>query len=423
MLAMRRLGWSSLCLLSACLGDLGHEDLSQETTNSTTEDGHAAERDGDDRGTNSSAGGVSPAGNSAGTDEEEPGDSGAQQPETSLPLQAPAGFAVQVFARETGDSRSLVAHGGGVYAARSLEGDIVRFEDADGDGSAERSVRVAECFEGVHGLTFHENSAFFATPSSLYRATVDDAGNFGEPTAIFKDLPSGGLRPKHGLINDGGALYLSTGSSCEGCVEQDPERASILRIAFDGSTRSVFSRGLRNPLAISLLRAASTVWSLDAQASVGQVHRTLELNAIQDGKNYGWPYCFGRAEVEQTMTAPVGESSDVYCARTAPATFLAQVDAEPAALVFADTAALPAPYGEGAFVALRGLRQQGVASRVLFIAFENGVPSTSSDFATVVGADSDSGEPLSLSGLTVTSDGSLLVADDVNGVIYRIYPE
>lgn len=72
-----------------------------------------------------------------------------------------------------------------------------------------------------------------------------------ETLATFPDY---GLSYKYGgwhltrtiAFAPNGKLYVSVGSSCNACLEQEKVRASVLEMNADGSEQRVFAKGLRN---------------------------------------------------------------------------------------------------------------------------------------------------------------------------------
>src|SRR5690349_14996176 len=52
-------------------------------------------------------------------------------------IKVPEGFSVEVIGRDLGNIRMLATHGDHVYATRRTEADVIKLEDADGDGKYE----------------------------------------------------------------------------------------------------------------------------------------------------------------------------------------------------------------------------------------------------------------------------------------------
>jgi glucose/arabinose dehydrogenase len=82
----------------------------------------------------------------------------------------------------------------------------------------------------------------------------------------------------------------------------------------------------------------------------------------------------------------------------------------------------PAEYHNDAFVAMRGSwnRSRAVGYKVVRIDFENGKPARFEDFLTGFLVDNNKSHFGRLVGVATHPDGSLLVSDDTNGVIYRV---
>jgi len=88
-------------------------------------------------------------------------------------------------------------------------------------------------------------------------------------------------------------LYVSVGSSCDLCEEKlsEPVRASILEMNPDGTDSKIYASGLRNAVGIEWVdnKFFATVMGSD---QLGNDAPQDTLAEIEEGQNYGWPYCY-----------------------------------------------------------------------------------------------------------------------------------
>ncbi|MEX2593985.1 MAG: hypothetical protein WD426_14515 [Anditalea sp.] len=103
-------------------------------------------------------------------------------------------------------------------------------------------------------------------------------------------------------------------------------------------------------------------------------------------------------------------------------TLLYTAHASPLEMLFYNGTQFPDEYHWDAFIAFRGSwnRSSAVGYKVVRLNFENGEPTGFDDFLTGFLVDNNQAHFARLVGLAVLPDGSLLVSDDTNGVIYRI---
>src|SRR3546814_13791888 len=74
-------------------------------------------------------------------------------------------------------------------------------------------------------------------------------GSIGELRTIVDGLPDGCQHPNRTIGFDAdGRLYISVGSSCNACEEDDADHATILRTQPDGSGRAAIAPGLRTTI-------------------------------------------------------------------------------------------------------------------------------------------------------------------------------
>src|SRR5690606_30015355 len=109
-------------------------------------------------------------------------------------IQMPDGVTIEVVGRDFGNTRMLATDGDHVYATRSTEGDVVRLDDNNGDGTYE-SVTTLAARPGMHGIAIDGDSVFLATVNDVYTAPINEDGTFGTLTRIIDDLPDGGQHP------------------------------------------------------------------------------------------------------------------------------------------------------------------------------------------------------------------------------------
>lgn len=120
---------------------------------------------------------------------------------------------------------------------------------------------------------------------------------------------------------------------------------------------------------------------------------------------------------------PDQQSRPDYCAKTRASVLEYQGHAAPMTLVFYTGGQFPAEYRNDAFVAMRGSwnRNPPYDSKGVRVRFDaQGNPTAFEDFATGWLLEDGRAHFGRLVGTAELPDGSLLVTDDVNGVIYRI---
>lgn len=148
-----------------------------------------------------------------------------------------------------------------------------------------------------------------------------------------------------------------------------------------------------------------------------------ELNRLEAGKHYGWPFVYARGELIQLKNYPEGFSAESYLARSTPSVLEYRAHSAPMQMVFYTGTQFPEEYRNDAFVAMHGSwnRKPPSGYEVVRVRFVDGKPSSLEQFLT--GFLIEEKVPMTFgrpAGLAVAADGSLLVGCDKTGVIYRI---
>jgi len=361
-------------------------------------------------------------------------------------LRTAPGFRISVFARPEGNARMMAAGpGGAVYLTRQQQGDVVLLRDRDGNGTAEEVRVVASGLPLVHGVAVHDTAIYLIAPTIVWRAAILADGSLGEPVVLIDDLPDGGQhRARNIKVGPDGRLYMSVGSTCNACDETNPENATILRASIDGTGREIFARGLRHTVGFDWHPDTGALWGWDMGTDWrGNTIPPEEINRIEGGAHYGWPFCFGNRQIDRWLNvAPPNQSRAAFCAATAPPALTYAAHSSGIGLTFYTGTQFPERYRGDAFVAVHGSwnRTPPVGYKVVRVRFEDGVPVRVDDVVTgflvdprrraalLDGERSTGTPPLPgqsyffgrPAGIVVAPDGAVLFSDDVNGVIYRI---
>jgi Raf kinase inhibitor-like YbhB/YbcL family protein len=337
-------------------------------------------------------------------------------------LKLSEGFKIEAFARNLGNARILaVSPDGTVYVSRREQADILMLKVGPDGLAAGKPVRVA-ARPGMHGITFHEGKVYLATVHEIFRADVLPDGTFGPLEMIVHDLPDAGQHHTRTVqFGPDGMMYVSVGSTCNEGKEPNPENAAMLRMDADGQHRIIFASGLRDTIGWGWNPRTGEMWGMDHGIDwLGDDLQPEELNNLQKGKFYGWPYIFADNKVNPHLDPPAGSEKSDWLKIAEPMVMGYTAHAAPMQLSFYDATQFPAEYRGDAFISMRGSwnRKPPSGYEVLRIHFENGKPVRFEPFVT--GFLTDRGQSGRLCGNVVAKDGSLLFTDDRNGVIYRV---
>jgi glucose/arabinose dehydrogenase len=339
-----------------------------------------------------------------------------------------AGFKVTKYADGLLNARMLaVANDGTVYVTRREQGDVVMLKDENGDGRADKQVVVANR-PMMHGILIHDDLVYLATVKELFLAKRNADGTLGELERLIDDLPDGGQHPNRTMVwGPDNMIYLSVGSSANATLETNPEHATILRISPDGKQRSIYASGLRNTIGFDFHPRTGVLWGMDHGIDwLGNDEQPEELNKIEQGKMYGWPYVFGKGGLNPQDDPPGEMTLEQWRSMSTDPVLTYTAHAAPMQWAYYKGDMFPAEFRNDAFVAMRGSwnRKPPSGYEVVRVRFnQDGTPIGIEPFLTgfkVEMGNGDWGQFARLAGLAVAKDGALLVSDDKNGVIYRI---
>lgn len=318
---------------------------------------------------------------------------------------------------------SLVQRISGLFAKSANQVTLLR--DSDHDGVAEAKSVFLSGLDAPIGMTLVGGTLYVANTGSLMSYPYKEGDT--KITAAGRkvtDLPAGPIN-HHWTKNviasrDGSKLFVAIGSNSnagENGLEAEQDRARIWEIDPKTGSHRTFASGIRNPNGMDW--KGDTLWTVTNERDLFGGDLVPDyLTSVKDGGYYGWPFSYYGQHVDfrvkpQNPQLVAKAISPDYATGTHTATL---------GLVFSDTAKLPAPFTEGAFISQHGSwnRKPLNGYRVAFVPFAGDAPSGKpidvlTDF---LNADGDArGRPV---GLTIDKTGALLVADDSGNIIWRV---
>ncbi len=344
----------------------------------------------------------------------------AQETSSGLPfrLSVPSGFTIDTVSNRIRGARFLaVAPNGDVVVSEIQAGQVVAVRP--GSPVDAPPIVVARGLPLPNGLAFRGNDLYIAAWTGVY-IVRDYPRSIGSPVALFSDMPrNGGHNARALALAADGGIFVSSGSSCNVCLEDDPRLATILHYPADGRGSSIYARGLRNASGLAI-DARGQLWAVVNQRdNLIPSHTDLppdELDLIQKDGDYGWPACYPIGD----RRLPNPEFPQASCAAVLPTTLNIQAHSAPLQAVFYEGASFPARYRGALFVALHGSwnREPPTGYKVVAVPFVGGKPAGIEDFVTgwLSGSSKVLGRPV---GVAIAADGSLYISDDT-GYLFHV---
>jgi glucose/arabinose dehydrogenase len=309
---------------------------------------------------------------------------------------------------------------GQLYIAERGAGRIVRLADRDQDGAADGIEVVADGLNSPSSIAFYQDGSLYVgeTTRILRLSAPNEEGIFQEREVVVDGLPGGGHSTRTVLFSpDWSTLFVSVGSSCNVCIEEDERRATIVRYDPNGSGETVYANGLRNAVGITFRPGTDELWATNnGRDWLGDDLPPETIYLVEEGDDAGWPHCHSGRIVDPDFGAP-GD-----CEGVASPMVEMQAHSAPLGLEFYTGEQFPEEYQGDLFVAFHGSWNRTVPTgyKVVRIPMRGGNSDSVQDFAIgwLREDGSNWGRPVDV---LTGSDGSLFVSDDSGGVIYRVF--
>jgi glucose/arabinose dehydrogenase len=353
----------------------------------------------------------------------------ASAPQGKLPLSYPEEFELSIFAEGLKGPRVIAFDPAGtMLVSLPPAGKIVALPDADGNGRADRIVEVVSGLNRPHGIAFSPDGGkrLYVAESNRVTAYDYDSEKFraGSPEKLV-DLPGGGNHTSRSILllppPNEETMLISVGSTCNSCEEEDWRRAKILVMRKGGAKLDTFASGLRNAVFMTVHPESKEIWATEmGRDFLGDDLPPDEINRIEPGNDYGWPYCYGDNIPDNEFLGDTDYSE--ACRGKTPALFNLQAHSAPLGLSFFPSRGWPSKYRNNLLVAYHGSwnRSKPTGYKVVLFRFdEQGRFQQQEDFISgwLRNEYSSIGRPVDIK---IRETGHIFISDDKAGVIYRL---
>lgn len=301
---------------------------------------------------------------------------------------------------------------------------ITLLRDTDGDGVAERQSTFMEGLNQPFGMALLNGHFYVGNTDGLvvfpYVDGVDKIDGAGQKLATFK--PGGHWTRSLLPSVDGKKIYIGVGSLSnigEHGMEAEEGRAAIYEFDVATEQSRIFASGLRNAVGMAWEPHSADLWTVvNERDGLGDETPPDYLTSVRDGGFYGWPYCYWGKTVDDRVP-----QDEALVATALQPDYALGGHTASLGLCWMPAGTLPG-FPDGMVIGQHGSWNRSKLSgyRVVFIPFENGKPSgVPRDILSGFLAPDERvsyGRPV---GVTIGHDRkSLLVADDVGDVIWRV---
>jgi glucose/arabinose dehydrogenase len=300
---------------------------------------------------------------------------------------------------------------------------ITLLRDTDGDGIAEKREIFMEGLNQPFGMALLGDTFYVGNTDGVvaFPYTVG-ANRIDEPGRRLTTFKSGGHWTRSLLPSpDGRKLFIGVGSLsniAEFGMAVEKGRAAIHELDVESGDSHIFASGLRNAVGLAWEPRTGMLWTVvNERDGLGDETPPDYLTSVRSGGFYGWPYCYWG----QTVDDRVPQDAAAVAKAITPDYALGGHTAS-LGLCWMPAGTLPG-FPDGMAIGQHGSWNRSTLSgyKVVFVPFANGRPSgPARDILSGFLAPDEResyGRPV---GVTLGPDGSLLVADDVGDVIWRV---
>jgi len=304
---------------------------------------------------------------------------------------------------------------------------IMLLRDTDGDGVADIRTVFLSDLHSPFGMTLVGDELYVANTDALVRFPyARGATQITAHGTKVTGLPGGRIN-HHWTKNviasaDGSRLFVAVGSNSnagENGIGREEGRAAIWEVDPANGRHRIFASGLRNPVGLAWEPASGKLWvAVNERDELGSDLVPDYITSVREGGFYGWPFSYYGEHLDvraQPQRPDLVERAIVPDFALGPHT-------ASLGLAWSSSSSLPSRFNGGMFIGQHGSwnRKPRSGYKVIFVPFARGMPAGQS-IDVLTGFVRENGDAMGRPvGVAIDKTGSLLVADDIGNVVWRV---
>lgn len=348
----------------------------------------------------------------------------------ALNVKTPEGYCVAVVQKNLKFPRGVLALKDGTVLVVEMGGWGSKLGGVAQITPGKSLKRFLQGLDRPHGIRLGPDGKIYVGEDS--RIIRFDLKNPAGKTVVVSSLPDSGRHPLKTFVFDAQKnLVVNYGSSTDNCENQKGKatcsettsRSLLKKFTLDWNAggkvtgSEILAKGLRNSMGLALHPSGTLLQAENSRDALGSILKVNdedlphdELNVIQQGGFYGWPYCY-----DHQVNAP--EFKKFNCKNSIKPTVLLPGHSAPLGMAYAPEGAYPVLQGN-VVVGLHGYRSNGHRI-VMYSVNAKGIPA--GELKNVVWdwdtkSDQKQGAPVDLS---FGPDGGFYFTDDKNGMLLK----
>ena len=332
-------------------------------------------------------------------------------------IKVPAGFKVSLWAHGINNARMMTwGSKGTLFVSSRTAGNVYAVLDR---GNTREVKVIAKGLNLPNGVAFWDGTLYIAEVSRITKMVgiEDKLDNPPAMEVVYdtlpKDLPHGW---KYLAFGPDGKLYFNIGAPCNICMPPDTH-ANLSRVNPDGTGFEYVAHGVRNSVGFDWHPVTKTLYfATHGRDWLGDDSPSDRFDMVsQKGQHFGFPFChqgdildpeFGKGKNCNDYVKPLLKTGPHVAGN---------------GVMFYTGSMFPPEYHNRVFLAQRGSwnRTQKVGFRVMMVTLDakGGVAKYEPFAEGWLQGDQIWGRPVYTQQM---KDGSLLIADDYAGAIYRV---
>ncbi len=340
-------------------------------------------------------------------------------------IKLPENFKIDVWAADVPNARSMaISEEGIVFVGNRQGSNVFALVDENGDGKADSKFILAEGMSMPNGVAYKDGDLYVAEVNRIIRfKDIKNTLNNPKYEVVYDQYPT---EKHHGwkfiAFGPDGMLYVPVGAPCNICDPEEEIFASITRIDVKSPNPKpeVFAHGVRNTVGFDWHPVTGEMWFTDnGRDMLGDDTPDCELNRVTaKGQHFGYPF-WHAGTIKDPEFGDKGKAQSEYIQPSAKL----GAHVAPLGMRFYEGRMFPSTYKNQVFVAKHGSWNRSKKSGYMVTMEEidaAGKVTGEKIFASGWLDDATQevwGRPVDVQELP---DGSLLISDDMAGVIYRV---